>query len=59
MGQFRKPLIFALIGAVAGMLGYGLSLVLGMDLQAPFAVIVLAAAVGGFIGGWIRQRRGK
>lgn len=59
MGQLRKPMIFALIGAVAGALGYGLSMLVGMDLQAPFVVIVLAAAFGGFIGGWIRQKRGK
>lgn len=59
MAHLRKPLIFALIGGVAGAIGFGMSALVGIDLQASFVTIVLAGAFGGLIGGWLRQRRGK
>ncbi|WP_135505414.1 hypothetical protein [Roseovarius aestuariivivens] len=59
MPSYRMPLIFALIGAFAGAVGYGLSTLAGRDLGASFLTIVLAGSIGGMIGGWLRQRREK
>ncbi|WP_172978755.1 hypothetical protein [Roseovarius sp. THAF8] len=50
---------FALVGAVAALIGYVLSLLVGWDLGAPGWLIVASGAVGGFIGGTIRKKRGK
>ena len=59
LDKLGLPLRFALLGAVAALTGYGLSLVIAWDMEAPGCMIVAAGAIGGFIGGWIRQRRGK
>ncbi|QFT62361.1 hypothetical protein [Roseivivax sp. THAF30] len=59
MSRLSQPARFALVGLVAGLAGYGLSELLGFDLQSPWWVIMLAGGVGGFLGGWLRQRRGK
>ena len=59
MERYRQPLIFAGMGALAGAIGYGLSALIGFDLGASFLAIVLAGSIGGMIGGWLRQRRGR
>jgi hypothetical protein len=45
------PFRFALVGAAAALFGYGLSLLVGWDMEAPGWLIVAAGAVGGYIGG--------
>ncbi len=59
MQKLGLPLGFALVGAVAALIGYVLSLLVGWDLGAPGWLIVASGAVGGFIGGTIRKKRSE
>ena len=59
MQNLSTPIRFGLLGLVAGLIGYGISTLLGLDLESPWWVFVLAGGVGGYVGGVIRQKRGK
>lgn len=59
MQKLGLPFRFALVGAAAALIGYGLSLLVGWDMETPGWLIVAAGAVGGCIGGIIRKKRGK
>ncbi len=53
------PLRSGLIGAAGGLLAYALIQVLGLESSAPWWALVIALAIGGYIGGLIRVKRGK
>lgn len=53
------PIRSALIGAVGGLLAYLLIQALGLNSTAPWWVLVIALAIGGYIGGLIRVKRRK
>lgn len=57
MNNLTTPVRYAIIGAVAGLIGYGLSLALGQGPGAPWWIIVIAMGIGGYIGGYLKDRR--
>ncbi len=61
LNQFGLPVKYAIFGFVGGIGGVYLINTFGAGSTATTNYIVtpIAAAVGGAIGGWIRQRKGK
>ncbi len=59
MNNLSTPVRYAIIGAVAGLIGYGLSLALGQSPGAPWWIIVIAMGIGGYVGGFFKDRRSK
>lgn len=57
--RFRRPLKYAIYCALAGAVGYFAYTALGYTLAGGLAGTVMATAVGGFVGGLIRQKRDK
>jgi uncharacterized membrane protein YeaQ/YmgE (transglycosylase-associated protein family) len=53
------PIKYAIIGAVAALAGFFLSRLLGLDTAASWWLIIPAGAVGGFVGGWLKDRKGS
>lgn len=57
--NMSTPVRSALIGAIGGLLAYALILAIGRESQAPWWALVGGMALGGYIGGLIRVKRGK
>ncbi|WP_026381634.1 hypothetical protein [Afifella pfennigii] len=57
MEDLSTPIRYGLIGAVAGLLGFGLSMALGLDLEAPWWLLMLAGGIGGYVGGYFKEKR--
>lgn len=57
MSNLSTPVRYGLIGVVAGILGLGLSAALGQTIESPWWVILIAMGIGGYIGGYLKQRR--
>lgn len=53
------PLKYAIIGAVAAIAGFFLSRMLGLEMAASLWMLVPAGAIGGYVGGWFKDRRGS
>ena len=50
---------YAIIGAIMAPLGVFLAGLLGMNMVMGYASAAIAGGIGGAIGGWLRQRKGK
>ena len=61
LNQFGLPVKYAIFGLVGGILGVYLVNTFGAGSTATINYIItpIASAVGGAIGGWFRQRKGK
>ncbi len=59
MNNLTTPLRYAIVGAVAGLIGFGLSFALGLNPSAPWWLIVIAMAIGGYVGGMLKDRRNR
>ncbi len=61
LNKLGLPLKYAIIGLIGGVLVVFLSRTLGLGsaLLQDYTTIPLASALGGAIGGWMRQRKGK
>ena len=57
--NISTPVRSALIGAVGGLLAYVLIQALGLESTAPWWALIIALAIGGYIGGLIKVKRGK
>jgi len=58
LNRFGLPVKYAVIGFFAGLLGILIAHLIGFRLQQPWAGVV-GVSLGGLIGGYVRQRRGK
>lgn len=61
LNTYGLPVKYGIVGFFAGILGAFLSEILGFNSSgfSSFVSMPIAAAIGGAIGGWFRQRRGK
>lgn len=59
LNKFGLPLKYAIIGAVGAVIGIALAGLLGMNIALSYIGAAVAGSVGGGIGGWMRQRKGK
>jgi hypothetical protein len=57
--NMSTPVRSALIGAVGGLLAFVLMHALDLESTTPWWALVIALAIGGYIGGLIRVKRGK
>lgn len=53
------PLTYTIVGAVAVTAGFFLSRMLGLEMAASLWMLVPAGAIGGYVGGWLKDRRGS
>lgn len=58
LNRFGLPVKYAVIGLLGGVLGLTIAFLIGYRIEAPWASL-LGIALGGAIGGYIRQRRGR
>ena len=58
LDHFGLPIKYATIGFFGGLLGILIAHLIGFQLEKPWAGVV-GVSLGGLIGGYVRQRRGK
>ena len=59
LNQFGLPVKYAILGAIATVLGVFLAGLLGMNMSMSYLGAAIAGIIGGAVGGYIRQKQGK
>jgi hypothetical protein len=59
LNRLSLPAKYALIALLGGLIYSVLALLLRWQLGSDALVTLIGLSAGGYIGGWIRQRRGK
>ena len=60
LNKFGLPVKYAIMGAVGGVLGVFLANAFDFSNDAiSYTMTPIVTAIGGAIGGWLRQRKGK
>ena len=57
MGNLSLPARYGVMGLVAGLAGFALSLALGLNPEAPWWALMIAGGIGGYVAGLIKQKR--
>lgn len=59
LNKFGLPLKYAILCTTGAVIGYFLFAALGYPFGGGLATLILASALGGYVGGMIRKRQGK
>ena len=60
LNKYGLPIKYGIIGFFGGIIGAFLSYMLGLnDDSLTYILMPIATCVGGAVGGWLRQRKGK
>ncbi len=57
MESLSLPTRYGIMGLIAGLAGFALSLALGLNPEAPWWAFMIAGGVGGYIAGLLKQKR--
>lgn len=59
LDNLTTPIKYAIFGCSAVIVGWFISLALFDDVAGTWWSSALAGAVGGYVGGWLKDRRGR
>jgi len=57
--NLSTPVRYGLIGLFAGSLGPALSAAISQPIETPWWLSLIAMGIGGYVGGYLKQRRDK
>jgi hypothetical protein len=59
LNRLGLPTKYAIVGFFGGLIGSLISWAVGLTDDVSYVAIPLGTALGGAVGGWLRQRRGR